>query len=460
MPRPSKRVSPNTLGGMIRSARQNLHLSLAEVAGEKYSTSLISQIERNRIDPSAESLQYLAGRLKLPLDDLTLLAQQSRDTGAEESKSKSIDEKRVQIAQLLANHRPRRALEQLEDLNMSSIPPFFRWRMVALRGHCHFSLRQFHLAQSDFLFAVAILPEAIPQDQRLEATSLRLHLAAATRELGQLEMAYAYYQDALAMMNDSTPVRLVAEAHWGMALVVFELANNASNHSNDGATQSGEVRLQQQAALKHAENARILYGAIGETLRAALLDCQIALIEQSLENLGAARLRLQRVLDTWAPTLDEAGLPPAHPLHNKIHQYSLQERANLVSAAACYLASVEHADGNCEQALVYIQQALDAGNMSYTLRRAEAYMTKGRILADIDSHDPQAEAAFLAAIKELEPTDRVAAKIRAHYILGRHLLKQGRSAEGDQELDIAQRLAKFATPFSATTSAEDTPPNG
>lgn len=460
MPRPSKRVSPNTLGGMIRSARQNLHLSLAEVAGEKYSTSLISQIERNRIDPSAESLQYLAEQLKLPLDDLTLLAQQSRDTGAEESKIKSLDEKRAQAAQMLADNRPRRALEQLQDLNMSSIPPFFRWRMVALRGQCYFSLRQFQLAQSDFLSAVAILPEAIPQDQHLEATALRLHLAAATRELGQIEVAYAHYQDALAMMNDSTPVRFVAEAHWGMALVVFELANNASNSSNNGANQSGEVQIQKQTALKHAENARILYSAIDETLRAALLDCQIALIEQSLGNLGAARVRLQRVLDTWAPTLDEASPPSPYPLNNKIHEYSLKERANLVSAAACYLASVEHADNNCEQALVYVQLALDAGKKSYTLRRAEAYMMKGRILADIDIHDPQAEEAFLAAIKELEPTDRVAAKIRAHDMLGRYLLKQGRSEEGDRELDKAQRLAKLATPFSATTSAEDTPPNG
>src|SRR5260370_6845300 len=151
MPRPSKRVSPNTLGGMIRSARQNLHLSLAEVAREKYSTSLISQIERNRIDTSAESLQYLAEQLKLPLDDLTLLAQQSRDTGAEESKIKSLDEKRVQAAQMLADNRPRRALDQLQDLNMSSIPPFFLWRLVALPAQCYFTLPSFHLTQHALL---------------------------------------------------------------------------------------------------------------------------------------------------------------------------------------------------------------------------------------------------------------------------------------------------------------------
>src|SRR5260370_5057022 len=100
------------------------------------------------------------------------------------------------------------------------------------------------------------------------------------------------------MMNDSTPVRFVAEAHWGMALVVFELANNASNSSNNGANQSGEVQIQKQTALKHPENARILYSPIDETRRAGLLDCQLALIGQSLGNLGAAPVRLQPVVDT------------------------------------------------------------------------------------------------------------------------------------------------------------------
>ena len=65
MPRPSKPVSPNTLGGRIRAARKNLQLSLAEVADGHYSTSFLSQIERNLLDPSSESLKFLADRLFL-----------------------------------------------------------------------------------------------------------------------------------------------------------------------------------------------------------------------------------------------------------------------------------------------------------------------------------------------------------------------------------------------------------
>src|SRR6266566_123736 len=460
MPRPLKPVSPNTLGGVIRSARQKQRLSLAQVAGDKYSTSLISQIERNRIEPSLESLAYLAERLNLPLDGLMTLAQQSRETPTDESKFKSFDDKKVQASQFLADNRPRRALQLLENLNVFQIPPFLRWRLIALRGQCYFSLRQFQLAQQDFLSAVAILPETVPQDQSLEAMELQLHLAAATRELGQLEAAHSYYQHALASMNASTPIRLVAETYWGMALVDFELANNASNHSNNGVSQADQVKAQKQIALNHAENARMLYSVIDEVLRVALLDCQIALLEQSLGNLNAARKRLQKVLDTWVPTLDPKALNSLQPRVDKMQQYSLKERANVVSAAACYLASVEHAEQCDDQARLHIQQALDAGELSYILRRAEAFMLKGQILADRDINDPEAEKALRAAIQQLEPTDRIAAKIRAHDLLGRHLLKRGRVEEGDQELDKARRLANLHTTFSATSSAEDMPPNG
>ena len=455
MPRPLKPVSPNSLGGVIRSARQKQNLSLAQVADDKDSTSLISQIERNRIEPSVESLEYLAERLHLPLDELMALAQQSRETVTDESKFKSFDDKRAQASQLLADNRPRRALELLEDLNMSQIPPFLRWRLIALRGQCYFKLRKFQLAQRDFLSAVAILPETVTQDQSLEAIELRLHLAAATRELGQLEAAYGHFQDALAIMNVSTPVHLVAEAHWGMSLVVFELASNIN-----GVSQADYAKAQKQIALNHAQNARTLYSAIDEMLRVALLDCQIALIEQSLGNLSAARERLQNVLDSWLPTLDSKALASLQPPADKMQHYNLKERANVVSAVACYLASVEHAEQLDDLALVHIRQALDAGESSYILRRAEAYMMKGQILADRHLEDPEAEKAFRAAIHELEPTDRVAAKIRVHDILGRYLLKQGRDKEGDLELDKARRLANLHTIFSATTSAEDTLPNG
>src|ERR1700730_2054688 len=122
MPRPLKIVSPDTLGGRIRAARQSLGLSLAQVAGKEYSTSLISQIERNKIEPSAESLKYLARQLHLSLDELTHLAQQHKETEAESQQYQKIEERRVLASQLLENNHPLRALEHLQNIPLTHIP--------------------------------------------------------------------------------------------------------------------------------------------------------------------------------------------------------------------------------------------------------------------------------------------------------------------------------------------------
>src|SRR5258708_1089618 len=163
MPRPSKQVPPNTLGGRIRAARQNLGLSLADVAGERYSTSLISQIERNRAHPPPASLEYLANRLRIPLEELTMLEQRHRESETESTKYKNFEDQRRVAAQLLASNSPRHALDELMHLTIPQIPAYLRWRIIALRGECYFSLRKFLPAQNDFHSAVVFLPDEIPQ---------------------------------------------------------------------------------------------------------------------------------------------------------------------------------------------------------------------------------------------------------------------------------------------------------
>lgn len=450
MPRPSKRVPPETLGGFIRAARQNLHLSLAEVAGDRYSTSLISQIERNRVDPSQESLHFLAERLKLSLEDLAALAQQHRDTDAEASQYKGYEEQRIQTQQALSGNRPREALKPLENLNLGHIPSPVRWRLAALRGQCHFSLRQFLSAQKDFLYALAEKPEAVPSDQALEAMMLRLYLAATSRELGRLEDAIEHYQVALAMMNAGTSLRYIAEAHWGMALVAFELARRASDESGSLLVAGPQV----ESALRHAASAKTLYHAIGDDLNAASLSCEIGLIEQAAGNLDQARLSLQEVLETWTPKLDE-------PMENTpLGRRREQQLANVVSAAACYLAGVELEARNYEAALAYVHQAQAAGEQSYILRRAEAAIMLGKILEAQSFEHPEqddsaAEMAFRKAVTELQPTDRVAAKIHAYDLLGRHLLKKGKLNEGERELNRARRLSHFVPAFGSAITPEN-----
>jgi transcriptional regulator with XRE-family HTH domain len=446
MPRPSKHVSPDTLGGRIRAAREQLQLSLADVAGNHYSTSLISQIERNRVEPSEESLRYLATRLKLPFEDLEILAHQNRAAEFESHQYKSYEDLRLQAIQLLAEKDTAKTIDLLKDLHLPQIPAPQRWRIAAIRGQCYFEQRKFLKAQQDFMYAVSEQPklEGLPPDQGHELMLLHLHLAGTYRELRQLEDALDQYKDTLEMMNRDTPFGYVAEVHWGMALIAFAQANSIQR---DHIHICRETNL--RAALEHAENARFLYRAIGEQLRAASVTCQIAQIEQALGDITKVRTYLKEVLASWSFTLNE---PPAITTHDKRRQ---QEEANVVSAAACSLAGIELDAGNYEVACKYANLALAAGKRSYKLRRADAYLMRGRILEATDPCDPAAEEAFRHATEELAGTHRIAARISAHVRLGHHLLKIGKIEESEQELEQARLLSDLVSASGPVLSGED-----
>lgn len=447
MPRPSKHISPDTLGGRIRAAREEQHLSLADVAGGQYSTSLISQIERNRVDPSHESLRFLAERLRLPLEDLEMLARQHREAEVEARQYRSYEDLRAEAAQLLKSRDVQEALSLLEDLHFSHTPPMQRWRLAALRGQCYFEQRQFLKAQQDFVYALKELPklEGMPADQKRELMLLHLHLAAAYREL-QIDDAFEHYQIALKMMNQETPSGYVAEAHWGIALIAFLQAYKMKKSENDPLR---EQKL--RAALEHTENARFLYRSIGEPLRAAAVTVQIAQIEKELGNQQSQTIRryLQEILDTWRHVLQE---PKATAPEDQRHQ---QEQANVVSVAACSLAGMALEAGNTDEALTYVKCALHAADRSYKIRKADAYIMYGRILEAINLHDPAAEEAFRTATKILEDTDRIAARSSAHSRLARHLIKKGSAEEGEKELETAHALVDLVAARHAASSSEE-----
>ena len=429
MPRPSKHVSPDTLGGRIRAAREHLHLSLAEVASGHYSTSLISQIERNRVDPSRDSLRFLAERLKLSLDELEILAHQHRESEVEAREYTSFDTLRSEAARLLAERQVSEALRLLESLYFSDVPSLQRWRLAALRGQCYFEQRRFVKAQGDLFYATQEEPnsENLPMDQKQERMLLHLHLAAAYRELHQLPEALEQFEVTLGMMNRDTPFGYVAEAHWGTSLIALAQASQMGQRPEN----AGEREKKLLVALDHAENARLLYRSIGETLRAASVACNVAEIEYALGRKEKTRQGLLELVNMWDTTTDT--MQPNEQRHKK-------EQANIVSAASCLLAEIELADKQYQQALMYAEQALAAGERSYILRRADAYGMLGRIYGAMHNEE-QAEQAFRDALRELEQTERIGVRISTHVRFGSYLLSIGKAEAGQQELDKARVLS-------------------
>ena len=429
MPRPSKHVSPDTLGGHIRAAREHLRLSLKEVARGHYSTSLISQIERNRVDPSRESLRFLADRLRLPLDDLEVLAHQHRETEVEPREYTSFDTLRSDTTRLLADKRIVDALLLLDPLHFSQVPALQRWRLAALRGQCYFEQRRFVKAQGDFVYATQEKPkqESLPLEQKQELLLLHLHLAATYRELHQLHDALEQFQIALSMMNRDTPFGFVAEAHWGMSLIA--LANAKTMEPRQKSATAREVHL--HTALEHAEHARLLYRSIGETLLAAAVAYTCAEIAFALGEKESTRQTLLELMTTWNLS--------AEIIHSQASSIP-REQANIVSSSFCLLAEIELADEHYQQALVNAEHALTVSECCPRLRKVDASVLLGRIHGAL-KNDEQAQEAFRSALCELEKTERIGVRISTHIRFGSYLLTLGKAEEGQQELEKARLLS-------------------
>ena len=293
--------------------------------------------------------------------------------------------------------------------------------------------------------------DRLPTEQKQELILLHLHLAATFRELRQFHDAQDHYQETLRLIDQNTPFGHVAEIHWGISLVIFAQSHNGIHHNNPQREPHLEACREAKLykALEHAEYAHYLYRAINEHLRAASVACHIALIEQALGNINKVRTCLQEVLVAWSSSLQE---PLASSPAEKSYQ---REAANVVSAAACSLAGLELEAQQYEAARSYVELALEAAKRSYRLRRADAYLMQGRILEIINPNDPAVEEAFRNATHVLEDTHRIAARISAHVRLGHHLLKIGKIAESEQELEQARLLSDFVSIHGHPPTTED-----
>lgn len=67
------------IGELIRQARRQKNITQTELGGARYSKSYVSAVERSKITPSFEALQFFAKQLNQPEDYFTTLSQQTEN---------------------------------------------------------------------------------------------------------------------------------------------------------------------------------------------------------------------------------------------------------------------------------------------------------------------------------------------------------------------------------------------
>lgn len=99
-----------SLGGKIREARRTLGMTQQDLAGDEFSKSFISQLERDMVNPSLNSLKTLARRLNQPLSELL-----------EDTEPRPASEDWCELAEALLWYRmPEQASDCLEKASLSA----------------------------------------------------------------------------------------------------------------------------------------------------------------------------------------------------------------------------------------------------------------------------------------------------------------------------------------------------
>jgi tetratricopeptide (TPR) repeat protein len=255
-----------TIAERVRTARIAANKTQQQLAGDTYSKSYISAVERGKMTPSVQALGVLAERLGLPMSyflgesevDLSALAESSAAMRTTPERERMAREETLTLTLglaegLIRQGDPDGALEQLgttdtlDELSVSQRP---RWYL--LEGWAWMQKSAHHEAIT-FLEKGLTLAENMrvqaPLSQKGNlgelAERLRCFLGSAYYELGQPEMALEYHRRCLMAVNDGAVTDPELKLRIYMALghdyLLLNRYNEAVGFYEQATKQAGDV---------------------------------------------------------------------------------------------------------------------------------------------------------------------------------------------------------------------------
>lgn len=453
-----------TIAERVRTARIAANKTQQQLAGETYSKSYISAVERGKMTPSVQALGILAERLGLPMSyflgeseaDLGALAETSAALRPSPERERQMREEAALLTLseaegLIRQNQPDDALRALNaDANEPSpdLPLAERPRWYLLAGRALIRKQWFQealpLLEKGLNLADSLRAQA-PANQKPNLAEmmerLRNSIGGCYYEISQPEMALEYHRRCLAAIGDGVVTDLE------LKLFIYKSLGN------------DYVALgRHQDAIAFYEEASKLANDMDDPRQQGLAYWGLALAQKSSGDLLRARLNFQKALAIFE-MLDNARLvSQLRSMFGQIlinlKQYDEAEKNLRQSLGAAErsgdshtrgvaLANFAHmhlAKGDLEKAiktahdgLKVVQETGDRrteGQLYLTL--AEAHKTKQDAKA--------AERAFKEAISTLEHTQDRELIGRAHEIYGQFLADNGRFQEAYEHMHLARSV--------------------
>jgi tetratricopeptide (TPR) repeat protein len=391
-------IMPSMLGDRIREARRRLNMTQGELAGNDYSVSYISAIERNKIRPSLRALAWLASKLNVNLSDL--VATESPlygDAGEAEEVQTALTNARIALANrqfaearsallpvrelakapsqkiavslLLAEaliglsdgQGAREAAEQAQQLTHDADPVTQEYVKNVL-GQAYYTLGMYILAQEYHRQCLAAVESGVVRDPSFHLSVLS-NLGNDLLQMNQQAEAIEYFKRATELGENLRTPQSTAALYWkigsdlrreGQLPQAQRYADLAMEHLRSATNRAILVRVESSLGLAQAEKGEAK-GA-EEILRHALEQAErtgdpqghsIALASLSRVQLG--RGKINEALQSAQGALNEA---------RKSKENEALGRAYLALAEAQTASDdIDHAEENFKKGLDLLNKA-------------------------------------------------------------------------------------------------------
>jgi len=380
-----------TLGEKVRALRLQLGMTQAELAGEEFTKSFISQIEKNQARPSLKSLRIFAQRLNRPISYFL-------DDEYDTSPTPSEAQRHLSTADVLERQSKYDEALQLYEQALNECAP----TDYALRGQIYRRRARALLALDQRKAAVQALELAAEEFRLARDTAARAEvdqlLGDVYRQMNQKEAAITHYERALLLYEEGLAPQSDTEPSFAMLRLLTEL----------GLTLAAVGRY--EAAQKYLKRAESLAAQVKTMYRWGDLCRTMSKVEKELGNRRGAVQYAERAVAYCDAMLDhvtlvralvdlgelraeEGGRKAAEPIFERaLDVAEAMGDADGKSLVRAALAKLAEKDGDIKRAVELYEAAV---NTSEDAWRTSAIR---RSLADLF----KAQQNWEAAAKQLE----------------------------------------------------------
>ncbi len=460
--RQTEAISRAIIGERVRIARVAANLTQQELAGDTYSKSYISAVERGKMTPSFQALQMLAERLGRPISfflgegnvNLRIWTGSGVSTLPDEERQQREQEARqmlVEAEALLVKNEAARALEVLHveaNAPPAALPLLEQPRWYWLAGWAGVWARKYAetISRMEQGLAVAEIARAqAPASQKTRLAEMteriRNFLGACYYDLGQPAKALRQHLRCLeaatnGMITDPE-LKLLIYKSLGNDTSMLGRHEEAIDFFKRACKLAEDMNDPRQRGLAYWGLA-LAYKSSGDLFHAEAAFREAVNIFERLDNMELAA-RLHAMLGQVLTQLNEFAKAEQH-LRLALKAAEHAESAHARAVALGNLALLHLAQGAYDKAIAAAQEGIQsaqrsnnhrgAGQMLQTL--AEAYEARGDTAA--------AEHAYQDALTTLMQTEDAEFIGRTHERYGQFLAAQGRFEQAYEQLNQAQLL--------------------